>query len=212
MTYPRSTIAHPVEFVRSSVDPSDSCDSPFDLEQLAGSPLLVRPLATHRHLWQHSGAGASTVAIADIAPLGSGHESEVYEAVNVFSPGIVNVLRLVLDNPTVFTVAGVLTNDSVLQGYPYLTLTALSDELIPVAAERSAELGWSNAPDYDAIVGHKISVLRAEKELPQAALARTLGIAQSGISEIESGRRPLDLKKLYAIAATLQVPAKELLP
>ncbi|MBK1725561.1 helix-turn-helix domain-containing protein [Halorhodospira neutriphila] len=59
----------------------------------------------------------------------------------------------------------------------------------------------------------QIRQARRQAGLTQAQLAEQLGVAQSGISRIESGERPVTVEMLQAIAEALGVePAKLLGP
>ena len=56
----------------------------------------------------------------------------------------------------------------------------------------------------DERIGHKITVQRAVLRINQAELARRVGIAQSYISMLENGERPLTDELLQRIAAALE--------
>lgn len=56
----------------------------------------------------------------------------------------------------------------------------------------------------DERIGHKITVQRAVLRINQAELARRAGIAQSYISMLENGERPLTDELLQRIAAALE--------
>lgn len=61
-------------------------------------------------------------------------------------------------------------------------------------------------------VGERIRQLRAERELSQEELADRAGLDRSYMSGIERGVRNTSVLKLAAIARSLDVPARELLP
>ena len=56
----------------------------------------------------------------------------------------------------------------------------------------------------DERIGHKITVQRAVLRMNQAELARRVGVAQSYISMLENGDRPLTDELLQRIAAALE--------
>ncbi len=56
----------------------------------------------------------------------------------------------------------------------------------------------------DERIGHKITVQRAVLRINQAELARRIGVAQSYISMLEKGERPLTDELLQRIAAALE--------
>lgn len=62
----------------------------------------------------------------------------------------------------------------------------------------------------DERIGHKITVQRAVIKMNQAELARRVGVAQSYISMIENGERPLTDELLKKIAAALGCKPEEL--
>ncbi|WP_157929396.1 helix-turn-helix domain-containing protein [Mycobacteroides abscessus] len=212
MTYPDTSIAHPVDVVRGANTPWHTGDVPFNLRGLIDASVLIRPLSRHLYAsrWTHD--GKTTAIVADIAVLGDhNHAGSLHSQVTVSQPNVVKALSAVLDNPQVFTVAGVVSTigDGERRA---LVLSPLPEALVPAAVAEAAARDWDYPPDYDAIVGRKIAALRSDKGLPQSALAGVLGVMQSGVSDIEAGRRSLDLKKLYAIATALGVPVSELLP
>jgi len=59
---------------------------------------------------------------------------------------------------------------------------------------------------------HPIKVWREYRELSQEALADTVGVGKSYISQIESGKKNGSAKRLKAIANTLKVDLEDLLP
>ncbi|MBN7332929.1 helix-turn-helix domain-containing protein [Mycobacteroides abscessus] len=212
MTYPDTSIAHPTDIARQADAPWHPGDVQFNLRGLIDTSILIRPLSRHVYAsrWTHD--GKATAIVADIAVLeDQNHAASLHSQVTVSQPNVVKTLCAVLDSPQVFTVAGVVSTigDGERRA---LVLSPLPEALVPAAASEAAVRNWDYPPDYDAIVGRKIAALRSDKGLPQAALAGVLGVMQSGVSDIESGRRSLDLKKLYAIASALSVPVHELLP
>lgn len=212
MTYPDTSIAHPADIVRDADAPWHTGDDLFNLRGLIDASVLIRPLSRHVYAsrWTHD--GKATAIVADIAVLeDQNHAASLHSQVTMFQPNVVKTLCAVLDNPQVFTVAGVVSTigDSERRA---LVLAPLPESLVPFAATEAAARDWDYPPDYDAIVGRKIAALRNTHGLSQAALAGALGVMQSGVSDIEAGRRSLDLKKLYAIAAAIGVPVTELLP
>jgi len=56
----------------------------------------------------------------------------------------------------------------------------------------------------DERIGHRITVQRAVLRMNQAELARRVGVAQSYISMLENGERPLTEELLQRIAAALE--------
>lgn len=211
MTYPDTSIAHPTDIVREADAPWHTGDV-FSLRGLVDATVLIRPLSRHVYASRWSHDGRATAIVADIAVLEDhNHAASLYSQVTIFQPNVVKALCAVLDNPQVFTVAGVVSTigDGERRA---LVLSPLPEALVPAAVAEAAARDWDYPPDYDAIVGRKIAALRSDKGLPQAALAGVLGVMQSGVSDIESGRRSLDLKKLYAIATALGVPVSDLLP
>lgn len=60
------------------------------------------------------------------------------------------------------------------------------------------------------IVGKRISVLRKQLKLTQAALASTAGMEESALQRIEAGRTNPTIKTLYKVAIALNVNIKEL--
>ena len=60
------------------------------------------------------------------------------------------------------------------------------------------------------IVGKRISVLRKQLKLTQAALASTAGMEESALQRIEAGRTNPTIKTLYKVAVALNVDIKEL--
>ena len=56
----------------------------------------------------------------------------------------------------------------------------------------------------DERIGHRITVQRAVLRMNQAELARRVGVAQSYISMLERGERPLTDELLQRIAAALE--------
>ncbi|MDG4551743.1 MAG: helix-turn-helix transcriptional regulator [Candidatus Contendobacter sp.] len=63
----------------------------------------------------------------------------------------------------------------------------------------------------DERIGHKITVRRAVLRMNQAELARRAGVAQSYISMIENGERPLTDELLQRIVAALDCKPEHLL-
>lgn len=57
----------------------------------------------------------------------------------------------------------------------------------------------------------KLRKLRTQKGLSQQALARSAGVAQSTVSEIEAGKSSPKVKVLIKLATALEVPVSELL-
>lgn len=62
----------------------------------------------------------------------------------------------------------------------------------------------------DEQIGHKIMVQRAILRMNQAELARQVGVAQSYISMIENGDRPINDDLLRKIAVALRCKTEEL--
>ncbi|MDG1057752.1 MAG: helix-turn-helix transcriptional regulator [Flavobacteriaceae bacterium] len=60
------------------------------------------------------------------------------------------------------------------------------------------------------IVGKRISVLRKQLKLTQAALASTAGMEESALQRIEASRTNPTIKTLYKVAIALNVNIKEL--
>ncbi|MBT4903723.1 MAG: helix-turn-helix transcriptional regulator [Flavobacteriaceae bacterium] len=60
------------------------------------------------------------------------------------------------------------------------------------------------------IVGKRISVLRKQLKLTQAALASTAGMEESALQRIEAGRTNPTIKTLYKVTVALNVDIKEL--
>ena len=60
------------------------------------------------------------------------------------------------------------------------------------------------------VVGKRISVLRKQLKLTQAALASTAGMEESALQRIEAGRTNPTIKTLYKVAIALNVDIKEL--
>ena len=56
----------------------------------------------------------------------------------------------------------------------------------------------------DERIGHRITVQRAVLRINQAELARRAGVAQSYISMLENGERPLTEELLQRIAVALE--------
>ncbi len=56
-------------------------------------------------------------------------------------------------------------------------------------------------------IGQKIQTIRLQRGLTQGALARATGIAQANLSNIEMGKRDLNVGTLKRICFALQVPA-----
>lgn len=57
----------------------------------------------------------------------------------------------------------------------------------------------------------RLRQIREERKLSQQALARRAGVAQSTVSEIESGKESPRVKVLAKLAAALGVPVSTLL-
>jgi transcriptional regulator with XRE-family HTH domain len=60
------------------------------------------------------------------------------------------------------------------------------------------------------IVGKRISVLRKQLKLTQAALASTAGMEESALQRIEAVRTNPTIKTLYKVTVALNVDIKEL--
>ena len=60
------------------------------------------------------------------------------------------------------------------------------------------------------IVGKRISVLRKQLKLTQAALASTAGMEESALQRIEAGRTNPTIKTLYKVTVALNADIKEL--
>ncbi|SKR68284.1 helix-turn-helix domain-containing protein [Mycobacteroides abscessus] len=212
MTYPDTSIAHPTDIARQADAPWHSGDVQFNLRGLIDTSILIRPLSRHVYAsrWTHD--GKATAIVADIAVLeDQNHAASLHSQVTVSQPNEPPWKSRRLLTLETRMHAGVVSTigDGERRA---LVLSPLPEALVPAAASEAAVRNWDYPPDYDAIVGRKIAALRSDKGLPQAALAGVLGVMQSGVSDIESGRRSLDLKKLYAIASALSVPVHELLP
>ncbi|TNE68556.1 DUF4065 domain-containing protein [bacterium] len=52
-------------------------------------------------------------------------------------------------------------------------------------------------------LGHKISVIRKQKQLSQEELARILGISRTAVTQIESGKRNLSALELFTLSQAL---------
>ena len=63
----------------------------------------------------------------------------------------------------------------------------------------------------DERISHRITVQRAVLRMNQAELARRVGVAQSYISMLENGERPLTDELLQRIAEALQCKPEHLL-
>jgi transcriptional regulator with XRE-family HTH domain len=75
--------------------------------------------------------------------------------------------------------------------------------------------GCRPLPDTSSVyrsVGQKIRLAREAAGQTQDGLARRIGAKRTSITNIESGRQPLQLHMLLAIAEALKVPAEQLLP
>lgn len=64
----------------------------------------------------------------------------------------------------------------------------------------------------NALVGAALRERREKVGLPQASLARAIGLGRSSISNIERGDQPMSLNHLYAAAAVLGTTVHDLLP
>jgi transcriptional regulator with XRE-family HTH domain len=62
----------------------------------------------------------------------------------------------------------------------------------------------------DAAIGARLRALRVERGVSQEDVASRLNIAQTSVSRIEAGTRPLRLTEALAVAALLRVGLDEL--
>jgi transcriptional regulator with XRE-family HTH domain len=60
--------------------------------------------------------------------------------------------------------------------------------------------------------GQLLARARKRAHVSQEALARSLGLSRTSITNIEHGRQPIQLHSLYKAAGVLNVQPKELLP
>jgi len=66
--------------------------------------------------------------------------------------------------------------------------------------------------EYDhRIMGQVIGILRTERNLSQAQLAVSAGLARSHLAMIENGRKSASVETLWNIAASLGIPLSELI-
>lgn len=63
-----------------------------------------------------------------------------------------------------------------------------------------------------ALFGRQLAAKRENAGLSQADLARVLGLSRTSITNMESGRQPIQLHQLYLIAEALGVSVLDLLP
>jgi len=66
--------------------------------------------------------------------------------------------------------------------------------------------------DYISTVCQNVKNLRVSKKLTQVELAASVGIDDSSLRRIESGRTSPTLKTLYRLATALEVNVIDLLP
>jgi UDP-N-acetylglucosamine 1-carboxyvinyltransferase len=66
-------------------------------------------------------------------------------------------------------------------------------------------------PAWGALVAANVRAERARLGWTQQQLADLLGTSQTTVSQVERGRRALDLDDVLALCAALQVPAQSLL-
>lgn len=141
MTYPDTSIAHPTDIVREADAPWHTGDV-FSLRGLVDAAVLIRPLSRHVYASRWSHDGRATAIVADIAVLEDhNHAASLYSQVTIFQPNVVKALCAVLDNPQVFTVAGVVSTigDSERRA---LVLAPLPEALVPFAAAEAAARDW----------------------------------------------------------------------
>lgn len=65
---------------------------------------------------------------------------------------------------------------------------------------------------FNRLLGHAIKMRREALKIEQQDLARKLGVSQSMLSRIETGRQAVTLYRLVQIAVTLKTTAIELMP
>ena len=56
-------------------------------------------------------------------------------------------------------------------------------------------------------IGHRLKILRINKNIKQKDLAARLNVSQSYISDLESGKRMIPTATLFAIVEILDVPS-----
>lgn len=61
-------------------------------------------------------------------------------------------------------------------------------------------------------LGEEIRKRREALGMTQSALAKSLGLARTSITNIEGGRQPLQVHQLYRMAAVLRAGVTDLLP
>jgi transcriptional regulator with XRE-family HTH domain len=62
------------------------------------------------------------------------------------------------------------------------------------------------------VVGRRLREARREMRLTQGALAESVGLSRTSLTNIEKGRQKILVHTLFALATALQIPASELLP
>ena len=66
--------------------------------------------------------------------------------------------------------------------------------------------------ELSVVIGQLIRTRRTQQKITQESLALQCGIDRSYMGRIERGEVNLTVEKLYEIANTLQISAKDLLP
>ncbi|MFZ2240552.1 MAG: helix-turn-helix transcriptional regulator [Gordonia amarae] len=204
MYYPGTTIADPGA-MRDAYRP---LGVHFKVSNHVGVEVLVRPL--RKYTISRRDKEPLTGVVADVCILGG--EPELAPGSLIGARPFVTTLVDVLELPGAFTVAGVVTESRHQMMSPFYRLNPLPEASVARAAAQAAELGWDTPADIDAIVGSNIAATRTERVMSQSQLAQLCELSQSGISDIESGKRPLDMTRLYRIAVALGVPPTALMP
>ena len=58
-------------------------------------------------------------------------------------------------------------------------------------------------------IGERIKLIRMEKDIPQAVVASSMGVSQSLLSNIESGRCSITLENLIKLHEVLDCPVRD---
>lgn len=205
-TYPGTRIGDPTGRTAPKPGPAPADDTEFDASEYAGTAVLLRPLGYTRRRYAGSKSASGKVSVvADIVLLDGDGEGKILLAVPLSSPAIRDALESVLSDGEADTLAGVISEDGT-------TIARLSKGLVSRAVSRANKLGWNEPYEPAKRLAETIRRERTLRGIKQAELGAPLGLDQTQVSQIESGRRGVSAIEAQAIAKVFGVELSVLLP